>query len=239
MGKFVTPLFEVSTEVNLAARPIAEFRANTFYSKIEHRCPKHQQFPLILIPPEIATPEQLHLTPAIYRFWSEDEKWSTFLGPRMAAANVRVWPGYPEYRGFVLEVMENFLSLAIEPIVERFSIGFYNRIEIDSISELKETISIPLDIDETSSLQETLFQRARMTEVGSVLTQIIMMQGDAYTPKPYVSINNIIRGHNPTGHNLTTSDLLAWLDKSHDVGKEAIWTVLSQTVKDAWEKNDA
>ena len=239
MRPFVTPLFEVSTELNLALEPIVEFRANSFYERIKKRCPKHQQLPLIAIPPEQATPEQLNMTPAVYRFFSEDEKWFVFMGPRIVAGNVRGWPGYGEYRSFVADTFGSYLDLTLRPVVQRHSIGFYNRIPVSSVGELKEILSTPLDIHDDVTLQELLFQTARNTDVGSVLTQMFMMPGDAYTPEPYLAVNNIVRAVGVESANLDLPKILAWLDKAHDVGKDMIWTTLSEKARESWRAASA
>ena len=234
MRPFVTPLFEVSTEVDFEVRPVVEFRARSFQKAIVDRCPLHRQFPVVIIPPDEATPEQLNVTPAIYRFHAPDNKFSTFIGPRMVAANVLSWPGYDVYKKFVRDVVKSYLELMDSPRPFRYSVGFYNRVPIASVEEFKAVLAQPPSLGEQASLEGLVYQNNSETQAGIALTQIMMRPPDDMTPEPFLSINNVI--HNSCDNKeFTLDDLMNWLDRAHDIGKEMIWTLLSESVKSQWQ----
>jgi uncharacterized protein (TIGR04255 family) len=221
----------------MALQPVVDFRAASFFETFKGRCPHVQQFPVFILPREQSTPEQLDSTPAIYRFHADDEAISTFIGPRMVAANMRKWTGYPEYRSFVLEVIECYLSLMWEPEIERHSLGFYNRIPVDGIEELREIVDVPFDVRGEVSFYELLVQSSRTTEAGSVLTQLIVRPPDAITREPYLAINNIIRSDEVKGRFENLDRFAEWLDRAHEVGREAFWSVLSEKARASWKKS--
>jgi uncharacterized protein (TIGR04255 family) len=225
--------------VDLAVHDVVEFRAHTFHSRIRDRFPNVKQFPIVIIPPDEATSEQREATQPIYRFTSNDEKWSTFLGPRIIAANVRgAWPGYPEYRAFVSEVLGNYLELMTNSQVERYSLGFYNRIPVSTIAEVREILNVHLDIPDDTVFKEFIVQTSRTMEIGSVLTQILLVEAEGPN-EPYLAINNIIRATNTKGTETGLEQLMVWVDQAHEVGKEMIWNALSDTAKSAWKSENA
>lgn len=238
MRPFVTPLFEVSTELNLAFRQPVDFPGLSLYTRIADVCPRVNQFPVLFVPPENMTPQQLQLTPAVYRFSSADERKAAFLGPRMVAANIRGWQGYGRYRSWVERVFGSFIEVSTEPILERHSVGFYNRVPVASIDELREILSIELDLAEGVELQEIVFQSARQTATGSLLTQLMMMPANAETPEPYLAITNIIRATVLAGPLREAGHVLSWLDEAHQDGRDAIWTILSERARESWKAND-
>jgi uncharacterized protein (TIGR04255 family) len=238
MRPFVTPLFEVSTEANLGLQTVVDFRARSFYASIESRCPIVQQFPVFIVPPEQATPEQLQATPPVYRFSSDGDAYSVAIGPRMFAANVRRWPGYGSYRDFVELVAARYLELSYEPTVQHHSVGFYNRIPVASIDELREVVDAPFDFRGDVTLYELFSQSAKKTEVGSLLTQMFVMAPGPGLNEPHLVINNIIRSSDASGQSKDPSRLLAWLDAAHEIAREALWGTLSEQARNSWKRAD-
>jgi uncharacterized protein (TIGR04255 family) len=231
----VTPLFEVSTELDFEFRPEVEFRAKSFHTAIAERCPSRQQFPLVLVPPDQLTPEQLNATPAVYRFHALDNKFSAFVGTRMVAANVMSWPGYPSYREFVENIIGLYLDLMDNPTPFRQSVGFYNRIPIQNIEEFNEILAQPPPLADDASLEGLVYQVNRRTSVGVALTQMLMRPPDQKTSEPFLAVNNIIQ--TPCdGQQFALGQLLNWLDQAHDVGKGMIWTMLSEQARSSWSK---
>lgn len=239
MRPFVTPLFEVSAEVCFAHQAPVDFPGRTFAQRIADRFLLAQQFPVVFLPSEQMTPEQLQATPPIYRFESFDSQKTIFIGPRIIAANTRRWNGYPEYRSHVEESLTLFFDLFRPPPVYRHSLGFYNRIPVSSVDELREIIQTPLDLRGNVALAELVAQSARMTDVGSVLTQILMMKPDTHTVEPYLAVNNIIRSISLAGTQAEVAAFLGWLDRAHEIGREAIWDVLSEKAKESWRTTSA
>jgi uncharacterized protein (TIGR04255 family) len=235
---FVTPLHEVSAEINLASQQVAEFRGRSFYAGVAADFPQVHQFPLIFVPPESITPEQLAATPAIYRFSSADAQRSIFIGTRMVAANTTSWPGYPAYKKFASDVVSRYTGLHAPCTVERHSIGFYNRIPVASIDELREVVDASFDLRGDVALFELVAQSARMTAAGSVLTQLFMQPPDAITTEPFLAINNIIRSNALAGA-FDMERWLTWLDLAHDEGRDAIWNILSAAAKESWSAANA
>jgi uncharacterized protein (TIGR04255 family) len=238
MRDFPTPLFEVSTEIAFAYEPVVDFPGKAFYNHFAERLPLVQQFPLLIVPAEQATPEQMRATPAIYRFSSATDKRSIFIGPRMVAANVRGWSGYPEYREFVQEVVDVYFSIRRDATVERHSVGFYNRIPVTTVEEVREIMAVPLNIRDGASLLELVAQCARNTEMGSLLSQVFTSPPDGLSDGTFLSVNNIIRAIVPKERS-SLNDIIQWLDNSHQIARDEIWSMLSESAKEAWKATSA
>jgi uncharacterized protein (TIGR04255 family) len=236
---FSTPLFRTVTELNFALQPVVEFRARSLYESLKGSCPIVQQFPVFFVPPDQLTPEQKQQTPAIYQFASQENERAVLVGPRVLTAAVREWTGYPEYRRFVERVVNAHLPLLIDPIVERHSLGFYNRIPVSGLEELREILASSVPVESDASLFDLVLQSSRQTEIGSLLSQIIVARGDAETPEPFLAINNIFHSSLVTGGAFSIARFLEWLDAAHELGRNAIWGQLSESVKAAWAATSA
>jgi uncharacterized protein (TIGR04255 family) len=237
---FKTPLFRVTTEVNLPFVQVGEFRGRSLLERLKKVLgaePAIQQFPVLFVPPEQATEEQKQLTPPIYSFSSTDGDRLVATGHRVITASLGKWPGYDAYKAFVQEVLSIYFELSYEPQIQRHSLGFYNRIPVADVTELREILKTSADLDDGISLFEFVRQHAHSTEAGSVLTQMIVLPGDATTPEPFLAVNNIIRSEECAGSYTGLAQILEWLDKAHDIGKSLLWNSLSNTAKESWKAN--
>jgi uncharacterized protein (TIGR04255 family) len=236
---FITPLFEVTAELNLAPEIVAEFRGRTFYSRIQSRFHQVNQFPMFLASPDQLNADALKVTRPLYRFSSPDSGQAVFLSHRMVAANQRGWNGYENFRIFVSEMVSSFLELMTPVRVERQSLGFYNRVPISSLEELREVVKVPFDLRGDVSLYELMNQSARMTEWGSVLTQLFMMPPDEFTSEPFLAINNILRFVVPDSASVSAESFLNWMDAGHDFCRDLIWSTLSEAAQLSWKQTYA
>jgi len=70
----------------------------------------------------------------------------------------------------------------------------------------------PLELTPETSLLELIFQRARTTDDGSLLTQVMGMPPDHRTSETYIAVNNIFRYRLSTPGAYEIANLSAWMD---------------------------
>ncbi len=236
MRPFKTPLYEVSTELITAHQDVADFRAHSFYDAIKAELPAFQQYPLLLVDPRMQGPG-INPTPAIYRFVGSEGNRFVSIGPRILAVNRLRWNGYPEYRDFVARIAGLYLDFCTVSPVERFSIGFYNRVPVTDLAELREIIANMPPFPPGMLIEAFTFQFTRHLDLGLVVTQLMMRPPDQFTPEPFLAINNIIRRDNVTGFDL--SNWLPWLDAAHEAAKRLLWETLTTEAQESWKAANA
>jgi uncharacterized protein (TIGR04255 family) len=234
---FKTPLFEVSLQLDLAPMELLEFRARTFYEPFRGELIQIQRFPLFLVPPEQLV---LPTYPPAYRFSNADGTQIVSLGPRMIAINKRGWSaGWPGFREFVERTVRRYLEIMENPLIEQFSLGFYNRVPVADIEELTEIFAIPLELREGASLGEFFHQQAVETGVGSVLSQMISMRPDDFSRETFIAANNIVRNKPIPPTTLDIDTFLRWTDDAHQIARDLIRRTLTVEANRSWDETHA
>lgn len=188
--------------------------------------------PFLLVPPDVTGGAQ---EPPAYRYLSEDNGLMVQYGPTMLAVNAIRWPGYEAFIDIVRWVAAQFYEVASDSLITGYSLGFYNRISIKAILDLRQILRFQLNIDETTMASEFVCQFARRVDEGSMLTQIITspvaMPDESIR---IVGVNNIVR-LSLDAKKYVVADWCAWLDRAHERAKEEFWNSLTPETQKAWE----
>lgn len=171
-----------------------------------------------------------------YRFLTEDGGILVQYGPTLLSINATRYPGFPAYLEVVRWVGEQFASISPEASVNGYSLGFYNRISIKSVQDIKSLFRFHLNIDDSTMASEFVCQFSHRVPEGSLLTQIVT------TPIPAVeesikslSVNNIVRHSFASSKPFDLEDWCRWLQPAHERAKAMFWDNLTPETQRAWD----
>lgn len=233
---FLTPLSEVSAQLDLDVRSLVEFRAQSVYNALSKTYPNVQRLPVFLVTEADSVPNVF--TPG-YRFYSEDGKRIVQIGPRMISLNTVNWePGFENYRDALVEVFNTFNDIMGETRIQRYSLGFYNRLPVSDLDEIREIINVPIELGKDAQFEGLGWQTVRSAKVGDIATQVSLRDPDERTPEPHLGVNNIIQHtlDEPRPLRDEIDNWRAWIDAANAEARENFWNLLSPAAQKSWKQ---
>lgn len=232
LSHFSTPLTEVCAQINFVRPAVIEFRAASLFEALSSRFSRVEPVPFLLVPPtQTGGPE-----PAAYRFLNDDGSMMVQFGPTLMAVNAFKWPGFPAFAEIVEWVTRQYESAMPRNMVAGYSLGFYNKVPIQRVSDLPEIFDVQFHIDDRTLEDEFVLQFARNANTGSLLTQFLitpMQQGESTRT---IAVNNIVRHVTPSLVALDVTQWMSWLHDAHEEAKDAFWNSLTPDAQSAWEE---
>jgi uncharacterized protein (TIGR04255 family) len=211
-------------------------RTQTIFELVKDQFPNVQQLPVILTP---INPANLpNPAPPAYRFFSPEGDSIVQIGPRMFAVNMLKWDrGYGYFQDCLVRATRAFAEAMGKPLIQRYSLGFYNRFPASSVEEVSELLKVSLPPGDLR-FEQLVLQWLRETETGQLLSQISTMPPDERMAEQYVSLNNIFSTMLSPATPLDVEHWLAWIDRTHQIARDVFWEMLTPEAQNAWKESD-
>lgn len=228
---FPTPLNEAVAQVNLVRLPVADVRGGTLFQSLASRFPRVEALPYLLVPLQPGTGVE---APA-YRFLTEDGGITVQYGPTLLSVNATRYPGFDTYIDIVAWVAKTFRAISPDVVVSGYSLGYYNRIAINSIHDLPTLLRFRFNIDDGIMNSEFVCQFSHVVPEGSLLTQIITTP--MLAPEESIKtlgVNNVVRQLRKAAP-FDADDWCKWLTQAHSRAKAMFWENLTPETQAAWD----